>query len=210
MTDGAGPTPMLPIAGARETARALRALVASRRGLALAAFATLLASAGAALAVPPLLGAIVNVAVDGGSTADLAGPVAGLVLAAVVQAVVGGVGVRLVATLGERILASLREQVLDRALTIPTVQLDRTGRGDLLSRISNDVAAVSDAVREMLPAFTRALLLVGLTGIGLAALDWRLAVAAAVALPIHITGLRWYLRNVVPVYRRERIAEGVR
>ena len=210
MTDGAGPTAMLPIAGARETARALRALVASRRGLALAAFATLLASAGAALAVPPLLGAIVNVAVDGGSTADLAGPVAGLVLAAVVQAVVGGVGVRLVATLGERILASLREQVLDRALTIPTVQLDRTGRGDLLSRISNDVAAVSDAVREMLPAFTRALLLVGLTGIGLAALDWRLAVAAAVALPIHIIGLRWYLRNVVPVYRRERIAEGVR
>ena len=210
MTDGTDPTPMLPIAGARETARALRALVATRRGLALAAFATLLASAGAALAVPPLLGAIVNVAVDGGSTADLAGPVAGLVLAAVVQAVVGGVGVRLVATLGERILASLREQVLDRALTIPTVQLDRTGRGDLLSRISNDVAAVSDAVREMLPAFTRALLLVGLTGIGLAALDWRLAVAAAVALPIHVVGLRWYLRNVVPVYRRERIAEGVR
>ena len=100
--------------------------------------------------------------------------------------------------------------MLDRALTIPTVQLDRTGRGDLLSRISNDVAAVSDAVREMLPAFTRALLLVGLTGIGLAALDWRLAVAAAVALPIHVVGLRWYLRNVVPVYRRERIAEGVR
>ena len=100
--------------------------------------------------------------------------------------------------------------MLDRALTIPTVQLDRTGRGDLLSRISNDVAAVSDAVREMLPAFTRALLLVGLTGIGLAALDWRLALAAAVALPIHVVGLRWYLRNVVPVYRRERIAEGVR
>ena len=210
MTDGTDPTPMLPIAGARETARALRALVATRRGLAFAAFVTLLASAGAALAVPPLLGAIVNVAVDGGSTADLAGPVAGLVLAAVVQALVGGVGVRLVATLGERILASLREQVLDRALTIPTVQLDRTGRGDLLSRISNDVAAVSDAVREMLPAFTRALLLVGLTGIGLAALDWRLALAAAVALPIHVVGLRWYLRNVVPVYRRERIAEGVR
>ena len=76
--------------------------------------------------------------------------------------------------------------------------------------MGNDVAAVSDAVREMLPAFTRALLLVGLTGIGLAALDWRLAVAAAVALPIHVIGLRWYLRNVVPVYRRERIAEGVR
>ena len=210
MTDGAVPTPMLPVASARETARTLRSLVASRRGLALAAFATLLASAGAALAVPPLLGAIVNVAVDGGSTEDLVAPVAGLVLAAVVQAVVGGAGVRLVATLGERILAELRERVLDRALTIPTVQLDRTGRGDLLAGIGDDVAAVSDAVREMLPAFTRALLLVGLTGIGLAALDWRPAVAAAVALPIHAIGLRWYLRNVVPVYRRERIAEGVR
>ena len=60
MTDDPAATPMLPIAGARETARALGSLVATRRGLALAAFATLLASAGAALAVPPLLGAIVE------------------------------------------------------------------------------------------------------------------------------------------------------
>ncbi|MYV97692.1 ABC transporter ATP-binding protein, partial [Streptomyces sp. SID3343] len=83
-------------------------------------------------------------------------------------------------------------------------------RGDLISRIGGDVRVVAEAAAEAVPVFATAFLAIALTLVGLGALDWRFAVAAAVAAPIQIGALRWYLRRSAPVYRAERIAEGER
>jgi ATP-binding cassette subfamily C protein len=198
---------LLPTATPREALRVVRALVRPHRGLAALATAALLGAAVAALLVPPLLGALVDAVLD---RASIDPYVAGLVAAAVVQALLAGVGRQLAAKLGETVLAELRERVVERALAIPAARLERAGSGDLLARVSNDVATISTAIRTGVPELAQAGLLVGLTMVGLAALNPWLALAALPAVPIQLAGLHHYLKHVVPIYARQRIQEGER
>ncbi|MGH3985065.1 MAG: ABC transporter ATP-binding protein, partial [Pseudonocardiaceae bacterium] len=124
--------------------------------------------------------------------------------------VLDAAGRALVAGSGEPMLASLRENVVDRALAVPPDAVERAGTGDLVSRVSGDVAAVSELFGEALPALARSALMVGLTLVGLAVLDWRLALAGLAAVPVQAFALRWYLRRAGPMYAAERSAEGAR
>ena len=85
-------------------------------------------------------------------------------------------------------------------------RIERAGSGDLVSRVSDDVAKIAEAVREALPRMASAALTVGLTIVGLAALDWRLALAGLVAVPVQVHTLRWYLGRSGSVYAAERRA----
>ena len=55
------------------------------------------------------------------------------------------------AKLGERVLAELREDFVDRTLAIPLSTVERAGTGDLLTRTSRDVDALSHSVRFAVP-----------------------------------------------------------
>ena len=105
-------------------------------------------------------------------------------MATIAQGLLTGVGLGLTGALGERFLARLREQVVDRALDVPLADIERGGTGDLVGRVVGDVDAVSEAVRVALPEMLVSALVIGLTVFGLAALDWRLAVAGLVAVPV--------------------------
>ena len=103
-------------------------------------------------------------------------------------------------------LADLRERVVDRAIRIPAERVERAGRGDLLARVGDDVRAVAEAIVEALPPLAGATLTVVLTFVGLAAIDWRLALAGLVCVPVQVAALRWYLPRARPAYGDERIA----
>lgn len=201
---------LLPTASPRAARRELWALARAHRGLALLTVVALVGAAAIGLVVPPLLGRLIDIVIDGGDSGELTAPAVLLAAAALAQGLLTGAGGALTARLGETILAVLRERVVERALSIPVAQLERAGTGDLLSRVSGDVAVVSQAVTLVFPAIARAGLTVGLTVVGLVVLDWRLALAALLAAPIQVLGLRWYLRSVVPIYRREREVQGER
>jgi ATP-binding cassette subfamily C protein len=199
----------LPIATTSQTRRAALALARPRR-LALAGAAALLVATAASLAVPAILGHIVDLVSDGRDSGALTGPAILLLAAAVVQGVLTAVGQALVARLGEGALAELRERVVERVLTLPLERIERAGSGDLVSRVSDDVAQIAEAVREALPRMASSALIVGLTVVGLAALDWRLALAGLVAVPVQAHTLRWYLGRSGPVYAAERRAAAKR
>ena len=129
---------------------------------------------------------------------------------AVGQAILTALGFALVAGVGQPMLADLREQVVDRALRLPAARVERAGRGDLLARVGDDVAVVSEAVVEALPALAGAALTVVLTFVGLAAIDVRIALAGLLCVPVQIAALRWYLRRANAVYGAERVAGGER
>ena len=78
-------------------------------------------------------------------------------------------------------------------LHLHTATLDRVRPGDLLSRVGDDVARVSESVTTGLPEVIGASLAVLLTLLGLGVLDWRLALAGLLALPAYVLALRWYL-----------------
>ncbi len=196
----------LPTATTTDTRRAALALARPRRR-ALTAGAALLVATAAGLAVPAILGHIVDVVRDPASRGSaLTVPAILLLAAAVVQGAMTAVGQALVARLGEGALADLRERVVERVLTLPLERIERAGSGDLVSRVSDDVAQIAEAVREALPRMASAALVVGLTVVGLAALDWRLALAGLVAVPIQAHTLRWYLGRSGALYAAERRA----
>lgn len=199
----------LPIATAAQTRRAALALARPRWIAVVAGVALLLATA-AGLAIPALLGHIVDLVGEPGADADLTGAALLLLLAAVVQGGLTAIGQALVARLGEGALALLRERVVERVLTLPLARIERAGSGDLVSRVSDDVAEIAEAVRQALPRMASSALIVGLTVVGLAVLDWRLALAGLLAVPIQAHTLRWYLGRSAPVYAAERRAAAAR
>jgi ATP-binding cassette subfamily C protein len=203
-------TGRLPTAGGPEVRRVVAELLRPRRARGAVAVAVLLAATGAGLLGPLLLGVIVERVSEGRDADAITGPALGLLAVAVVAAALTALGVALVAAVGQPMLADLRERVVEHALRLPAARVERAGRGDLLARVGDDVAVVSQAVVEALPALAGAALTVVLTFVGLGAIDWRLGLAGLCCVPVQLAALRWYLRRAHAVYAAERLAGGER
>lgn len=199
---------LLPTATGARTRAAVRELVRPRRGLALGSFAVMVAATGVGLLVQPLLGRIVDVVAEGRPPGDVTTPVVLLVLVALAQGGTTALGLTLVSRLGETLLAQLRERFVEKALRLPLEQVEKAGAGDLTARVTRDVSVVAEAVRNALPELARSLLAIVLTLGAMAALDWRFLLAALLAVPVQAHTARWYVRNAVPLYARQRIATG--
>ncbi|GAA0460159.1 ABC transporter permease [Paractinoplanes deccanensis] len=197
---------ILPVATPRESRAWLGAELWGRRAeTALALLAGVLAAA-ASIAPAYALGLLVDRIRAGGDAGAVVPVAVVIVAAAVVGGVATGVAGFLLGRLGSRMLADLREDTVATALRLPATTLDRSGRGDLLSRVSADIAAIDRAVKEVLPGMISALLLGVLSLIAMAGIDWRLGLAGAVAVPFYVLGLRWYLPRAAPSYAAERVA----
>lgn len=201
----------LPVATGRETAREVwRRSRGHRFGLVLVAGLGIVSTA-LGLVTPVAVGFLIDRIQTG--TADLS-TVLVLTVVMAITAVLGAAGSAVTIVLAARvyhtILAGLREQLVARALTLPQHRVERAGTGDLISRSSDDVTAVADASRAVIPVVTVTgfTIIVSLTG--LAALEWPYAVAFAVVLPVYVFAMRWYLRTGPAVYRAERAAMSAR
>ena len=203
----ADPT-LLPTATGARTRAMIGELLRPRRILAAGGLAVVIASISVGLFTQPLLGHIVDLVADRRPAHTLLVPVLLIAAAAVASGALAAVGISLMARLGEGLLAELRERFVERALHLPLHEVERAGSGDLTSRVTNDVTIIGEAVRTALPEFTRSLLAIGLTLVGLAVINWRFMLAALVAVPVQASTLRWYLRASAPVYAQQRTAGG--
>src|SRR5690606_30509272 len=199
---------LLPVATPARTLQVLRELLRPRRTRAAVAFAALVGGAAAGLLTAPLLGLIIDLVASGAGPDAVTWPAVGLVAVAVAQGLLAALGVAQTAQVGEEMLAQLRERLVDRALGLPLERIEAAGAGDLGSRVTEDVAQIGEAVREGVPALARYGLVIVLTFVGLAVLDWRFLPAAATAVPIQVLTTRWYLRRATPLYAEQRIAAG--
>jgi ATP-binding cassette, subfamily C, bacterial len=203
-----GARDLLPIAGGPRMRAAMRELLRPHRLSAVAALLALVAGAAVSLFTAPLLGRIVDLVTSGASPDAITEPVLFLVAVALGQGLLAVLGVMLVARVGESMLAELRERFVARALGLPLERIEAAGSGDLTSRVTIDVTLIGEAVREAVPAFARAALVIGLTLVGLAVLDWRFMVAALFAVPVQVVTARWYLRHSSTLYAQERVVGG--
>lgn len=179
---------LLPVASARVTWSALGQEIAQLRWSTILA---LLASVGATLAGlvgPWALGRLVDDVIDRAGAPAIVRVTVLLVGSAIAAAVLTMLGFWAITHVGATVLARLRERVVDRALRHPSARLEKVGSGDLLTRVGDDVAVVTDALISLGPLLVSSLLTVVLTLVGIASLDWRLAVAGAAALPIYVIG----------------------
>jgi ATP-binding cassette subfamily C protein len=196
----------LPLASSAEVRRAIGRYLRDQRRLAAATVLLAVLAALAGLVAPFVVGRMVDAVLAGGDAATIVG----------LTAVVGGAGLgaagltalsaALVARIGQRVLARMREDTVAAALALPSGEIEETGRGDLLSRVGDDVAVISEVVAALLAPWIGAVLTVGLTMVGLFALDPWLAAAGLLALPVYGFSLRWYLPRAAARYADERAA----
>src|SRR4029450_6203543 len=186
---------ILPVADGPTVRRYARALLRTHPG---ALGLTLGLHAPAASAAPPvpwLLGDLVN-GVQNGTTQDTVDRTAILIAISVVTAAVFTPVARWASVrFGERGMAALREGFVDRVLELPLSTVERAGTGDLLTRTSRDVDALSHSVRfavpEILIAFVTTVFIVG----AIVVAGRRLPLPLLLGVPILLVGSRWYLRR---------------
>ncbi|NKZ13755.1 ABC transporter ATP-binding protein [Mycolicibacterium septicum DSM 44393] len=198
--------PVLPVASAARSRRWLVAELRTRPARTAAACAIGLAAAAVATVPVYLLGTLVDRIRDGATVGSLAGLAALIGVSAVLGGLGTGLSAYLINRLGEHTVADLREDVLARALNLPATTIEESGRGDLLSRVGPDVAAVAKAVSQVLPTMFNALFLGVVTLFAMGSLDWRLGLAGALCIPAYAAGLRWFLPRSAPLYAEQRIA----
>ncbi|MFI1193160.1 ABC transporter ATP-binding protein [Micromonospora sp. NPDC020750] len=199
-------TTALPIADAGQVRRYARALVRRHpRALAVALGLHALAAA-AGLVAPRLLGDLVEGISQGTSTVSvdrIALAIGGFVVA---QSVLVRFAHLASARLGEGVLAELREEFVDRLLALPLSTVERAGTGDLLTRASRDVSALSRTVRFAVPETLIALVTVVFVVVALLLTGPLLVLPSLLAVPILWAGTRWYLRRAPDGYLRENAA----
>lgn len=199
----------LPVAEPPEV-RAYAALVLRRHRRALTIVVGLHALAAiAALVAPRIVGALVE-GVTTGTTLEAINRLAVLLAASVVvQTVLTWFARRASFRMGEDIFAELREQFMDRVVSLPLSTVERAGTGDLVSRTTNDVEALSQVVRFGIPSIFVAVVTVVITAVAALLTGWLVALPLFVGVPLLWLSTRWYLRYAPAGYLRERATYAV-
>ncbi len=161
----------------------------------------------AALAAPALLGRLVDAAVSHRLTTGFLDQIMLLLVVALgAQGVLAALASGTSRMLGERVLASIRERFMQRITGLPLSVVERAGSGDLVSRTTTDVEAVSNTMHWSVPAEIAATVSILVTTVALLLAGPLIAAAALVAAPLLVLSTRWYLRRSGAVYREELAA----
>lgn len=200
----------LPIASYRASFRYIGAQLRGRAAPIAAVVLAGVVTAVAGLAGPWVIGGLVD-ELRADPTADAVWR--GALIVAVAGIVLGlgtWLGRAALARVTEAAVSRLREDVMSRALELDSGTVERTGTGDLVSRVADDSRKISESTEQILPLFLQSVFVVVISGVGLAALDWRLGLVGLVAVPMYYLTIAWYLPRGEPMYRAERAAFGRR
>jgi ATP-binding cassette, subfamily B, bacterial len=132
-----------------------------------------------------------------------------LVLLAVVKPFVVRAQTLLAATAGERYLASLRTAAFDKLQALPLGFFEQERTGVLVSRLTSDVQALDEFLREALVEVVGSGLQIVLTAVVLVFLSPKLALVSLIALPL-LLGSSWaFHHSAGEAYRaiRDRVAD---
>jgi ATP-binding cassette subfamily B protein len=196
-------------ASARDVWRETRDLLRSVQGLYLAAAGAVIVSTLITLAGP----ALVRYAVDHGIAKDDRHPldVAALVILglALAKPFVVRAQTLLAATASERFLNRLRRAAFDKLQALPLGFFEQERTGVLVSRLTSDVQALDEFLREALIEVVGSGLQIALTVAVLAILSPTLAAVSLVALPVLIASSWAFHHSAGRAYHaiRDRVAE---
>jgi len=158
----------------------------------------------AGLAVPRILGQLVDAAATGGTLSatlnGLALAVAGIVVA---QALLTFLARWSSSVFGQDLLASAREYVVRTVLGLPLGKVEGASSGDLVTRVTRDVGTMSESVRYGLPEAVIAGVTTLLTVLAMLLNSPLLSLPLILSAPLLIFGVRRYLRRAPKAYITE-------
>ena len=130
--------------------------------------------------------------IEAGDRARLELDVAIYVVVGIAAWIVGSFLIMGLARLGQLIVLRLREHLFGHLTTLSLRYFRRQRAGWIISRITNDVDALSDVLSEGLSTLVGNVLTLTGAIIAMALLDWRLALATLVILPPTMVVSRWF------------------
>ena len=182
---------------------ALYRLARPYKGRTAIAIGSLLGATAVSLLPPYLIGRTID-EVGHGNTDTL-----GWLVAAFIAAGVLGIAFSYAQTFytgwtGERMLADLRGQLFGHLQRLSLGFYERNRAGVIISRLTNDIEALDQLVTDGFTTLVQnTLLLVG-TAVVLFFLDWRLALAALVIMPVMAAATAWFRKRSGRAYRSVR------
>jgi ABC-type multidrug transport system fused ATPase/permease subunit len=194
--------PSLPTATPPHVRAAMAVIWRERRRSFLLLIVLFSASAIAGLAPPRLVGLLIDRLTSGAGPGEVALYCAGMLACALAQGLLVLFASRLAYVVGEHVFAQLREQFMTSALALPMGVLEKGGTGDLVSRTTQDISAVSETVRRALPESLIAAVTVLLTLVAAVLTSPVIAPVYLLTVPILIVAMRWYLKRAGKVYER--------
>jgi ATP-binding cassette subfamily B protein len=196
----------------RQTRRRLRVLVRLARpyrGRSAVAIVTLVAYTGVALLPPYLAKLAVDDGIEEQDLRALSIVVAAFLAAGIAAFVLSSAQTYSTGWVGERALSDLRIQLFTHLQRLSLGYYERNRTGAIVSRITNDVEALDQLVTDGVSSLIQnSLLLVG-TVVVLFLLDWRLALATLIVLPLMALATAWFRSRSNHAYRRVRERLGV-
>lgn len=158
------------------------------------------AAAAAALAIPAVLGRLVDAVTV---SAPVLVYVWVAIAALIAQTVFTFAARAAAAVVGQGVLAEAREYVVRAVLRLPLGRVEAASTGDLVTRVTRDVAAMSGAVRFAVPEGIIALTTLVLTLGAMILNSWLLALPTIVLAGVSAIQVRLYLRDAPTAYLYE-------
>jgi ATP-binding cassette, subfamily B, multidrug efflux pump len=186
--------------------RRLLSMLSPHRVLVLISLA--LAISGVTLSVlgPRLLGEAINVVFDGlrshhGTDFHHVGQILAVVIALNVGAAICALFQgRLTATMVQRAVFRLREDVQAKLSRLPLSYFDRQPRGEILSRVTNDIDNLQQSMQQTLSQLVTSLLtIVGVITL-MFVISWELALIALVTVPASAVAMRQIAKRAQPQF----------
>jgi ATP-binding cassette subfamily B protein len=168
------------------------------------AVVTLLGFTVVALLPPYLAKLAVDDGISEGDLGRLTAIVVAFVAAGIAAFALSGAQTYFTGWVGERALADLRIDLFRHLQQLSLGYYERNRTGAIISRITNDVEALDMLVTDGLSSLVQNSLLLGGTAVVLFFLDWRLALATLIVLPLMAAATAWFRSRSNRAYRRVR------
>ncbi|HEU5144278.1 MAG TPA: ABC transporter ATP-binding protein, partial [Dermatophilaceae bacterium] len=202
-------TRTLPVADMDSVRAHTRTLLRRHRGSLATVVGLHALAAIASLVAPRTIGLLVDEIMGDRSLERVNQLALGIAAAVVVQTLFTWFARRASFVMGETVFAELREDFMERVVELPLSTVERAGTGDLVSRTTNDVEALSHVIRFGIPSIFVGAVTTTITVVAAFTTGWMVALPIAVGVPILWLSTRRYLRDAPAGYLRERATYAV-
>jgi ABC-type multidrug transport system fused ATPase/permease subunit len=161
------------------------------------------------LALPRLVGVIIDDVFLTGNWALLAGILTGIIVIFFLRNIFYYYSKIQAVIIGENVCFNLRKKLFERMQQMSLVYYRRNNPGKLSSRVMNDTNNIQQFIQDEYPTLMQSVLLfLGIVAV-VYAMNWQLAVAATVVLPLHLLTFHYFRRPIKAASRnaQENLAE---
>lgn len=102
----------------------------------------------------------------------------------ILQAIVEGISLYLLAFVGHQTVASLRKRLWDQMISLPVSYFDNKSSGESVSRVVNDTGVIKDLITQHFPQFVSGLVTIIGSIVILLIMDWKMTLLMLVTIPL--------------------------